>query len=76
MFFKIKKYRGDKAFNIKALETSSLPGLLHIYAKNEHIGIIERSIYTTKERTRSTRHAITFKIYTSLMKSSLIEGLL
>ena len=67
-------YHGNNEFNIKTLETSLLPHLLHIY-KNEHVGIIERSICTIKERTRATRYTVPFKRYTSLMEISLIKGL-
>ena len=38
--FKITDYHGENKFNIKILETSLLPGLMHIYAKNEHVGMI------------------------------------
>ena len=67
------EYHGDNKFNIKALETALLTGLLHINEKNEHVGIIEQSVHTIKELTRATYHAIPFKIYTSLIERSLIE---
>ena len=53
---------------------SLLPGLLHIYAKNKHVVIIEKSICTIKEHEKSTCRATPLKIYTSIMKRSLIEG--
>ena len=46
----------------------------YIYAKNEHVGIIECPIFTIKERARAKCHAISFKIYKVLMTRSLIEG--
>ena len=49
---------------------------MHIYAKNEHAGITERSILTIKELARATCHEIIFKTYTSITKRSIIEGLL
>ena len=58
------------------METSLLPALLHIYAKNEHVGIIEWSICTIKECARSTYHTATFKIYTSIITISPIEVVL
>ena len=45
-----------------------------MYAKNEHVGIIECPIFTIKERARAKCHAISFKIYKVLMTRSLIEG--
>ena len=71
--FKIIDYHGDNEFNTKTLVTSLLPGLQHIYAKK---GIIEWSIYTTKEREIGTCHGVPLNRYKSLMKRSLIEGLL
>ena len=65
-------YHGDNKFDIKALETSLLAGLLHIHAKNENVGLIKQSVCTIKERARETCHAVPFKRYTSLITSSLI----
>ena len=61
--FKITEYHGDNEFNIKSSETSLLPGLLHKYAKNGRVGIIERSKFTIKECARATCQGITFKRY-------------
>ena len=66
--FKITDYYRDNKLNIKMLETSLLPGLLHIYATNENFGINERLICTIKERKRATCHTVQFKRYTIIMK--------
>ena len=71
--FKIMDYHGDNNFNVKTLETSLLPGLIHIYEKHEHIQIIEWSIYTIKDRSREKCHAEPLKRYTRPIKISLIE---
>ena len=47
---------------------------MHIYEKNEHVGIIEQSIFTIKEHTIATCHAIPFKRYTNIVTRSLIDG--
>jgi len=47
---------------------------VNIYARHEHVGEIERSTRTIKERCRATCHSIPFKRFTKLMVRSLIEG--
>ena len=66
-------YHRDNQFNIKTLETSLVPELLHIYAKNEHVGIIERSICTIKECERATCHAVIFDRCKTVIVVSPIE---
>ena len=52
---------------------SLLPDFLHIYAKNEYVGIIEQSICTIKGRARATCHSVPFNIYTSIIPREQIE---
>ena len=49
--------------------------LLHIYGREEHVGFIERSVQTIKERFRSTCSAMPFLRITILMVRSLVEGI-
>ena len=51
----------------------NLPSKLHIYATKEHVGVIEGSIRTVKERCRCITHTVPFKRYTKLMTTSLVE---
>ena len=56
-----------KRFNHKTFKTSLLTYLLHIYAKNEHVRIVELSICTINNIERATYHAVPFNKYTSLI---------
>ena len=47
---------------------------MHIYARLEHVGIIERPVRYIKERCRSTVHGLPYKRMTILMVRSLVEG--
>ena len=46
---------------------------VHIYAANEHLGLIERSIRTIKERCRCISHSMPFTRYLNLMTKSMLE---
>jgi hypothetical protein len=59
--FNISNVHGDNEFNIPALEASLRPTNLHIYGKHEHVGIVERSIQTIKERCRCMCNSVPFK---------------
>ena len=73
--FNITDYHGDNEFDKSALKEFLEPALLHIYGRNEHVGPIERSIRTIKERGRSVCNGIPYKRITILMVRSLIEGI-
>ena len=49
-----------------------LPIQLHVYGKDEYVGVIERALRVTNERCRCACHAIPYKYYTKLMLRSLI----
>jgi hypothetical protein len=51
----IKSMHGDNEFNIEYLRDFLRPIMLHIYGRNEHISIAERSIRTIKEGTEIDR---------------------
>ena len=55
------------------LEDFLRPATLHIYGKNEHVGIVERSIQTIKERCRCMCNSVPFKSYTKLMTKHLVD---
>ena len=73
--FQITDCHADNEFDKSAMRDFLEPALLHIYARNEHVGIIERPTRTIKERTRSVCHNIPYRRITILMVRSLIEGI-
>ena len=72
--FKITDFHGDSEFDKEKLKDFLEPGILHTYAREEHVGIIERSVRSIKERCRSTVHGMPYKRMTILMVKSLVEG--
>ena len=49
------------------------PTLTHIHLRDDHVGFIERSVRTIKERFRSTCIKMTFRSIKMLMVRSLFE---
>ena len=62
--FIITDYHGDNEFDKSSLKDFLEPALLHIYGKLEHVGTIERSTRTIKERSRSVCNGIPYKYIT------------
>ena len=52
------------------------PYHLHTCTANEHIGYINISIRTIKERVRCGCHSITYKKFTKLMKRYLVQDMI
>ena len=71
--FIINTIHGDNEFDISRLREEVRPTILQIHGKDEHVGPIERSVRTVKDRTRSICHGLPYKYYTKLMVNSLIE---
>ena len=65
--FEITAYHGDNEFDIEALHDHVEPAELHIYATNEHVGMAERGIRTTKERARCVCYSAPYRRYPKLM---------
>ena len=53
---------------------SQLPALFHIYGKDEHVGLIERSNRIVKNKTRKMTHATPYKRITKVMAITLVMG--
>ena len=70
--FKITAYNGDNEF--EKLREHVSPTALNIVARGEHLGPIERSVRTIKERVRCSCHAIPYKRITLLMTWSILES--
>lgn len=71
--FKIANIHGDNEFDMQKLREHLRPATLHIHGKNKHVGVIERSIRSVKDRCRSVCHSLPFRRYTKLMTNSLVE---
>jgi hypothetical protein len=71
--FEISAVHGDNEFDIKSIRTFLLPALLHIYGKDEHVGTIERSIRTIKERCRTMTHSMPYKRIPKIMVIAMVE---
>ena len=67
---------GDNDLNIQSLRNFLQPINLHIYAKEEHVGLIKNAIKTIKERARYVCHTAPYRRYMCLMTQSLIEGII
>ena len=72
--FDISDIHADNKFSSKKLEEEILPTILHVYAKEEHVGFIENAIKTVKERVRTMCHAVPYRKFTKLMTKSVVEG--
>ena len=59
--FNITDIHGDNEFDIEELKDRLHPANLHIYGKVEHVGTIERSIRTVKQRCRAQCHALPYR---------------
>jgi len=55
--FRVENIHGDNDFNREDIKRSELPTLFHIYGRDEHVGIIESSNRTVKNKARTMAHA-------------------
>ena len=72
--FHIDNIHGDNEFNKEEIKKSQLPALFHIYGKEEHVGLIERSNRTVKEKARTMTHATPYVKIPKVMVIGLITG--
>ena len=52
--FNVTDYHANNEFDKEVLKQFMAPSLVHIYDREEYVGIIERSTRTVKEKHRST----------------------
>ena len=71
--FNITTIHADNEFNKHAIIEAVRPTTMQIYARNEHVGVAERSIRTLKERCRCICHSLPYKRFTKLMTTALLE---
>ena len=72
--FNITDIHADPEFDSDVLRNALVGKNLHIYTQGEHVGIIERSIRTIKERARCICHALPYKSITRLMTKSVVRN--
>ena len=72
--FIIDNIHGDNEFNRDEIKKSQLPALFHIYGKDEHVGLIERSNRTVKTKARVMTHAAPYRKIPKVMTIGLIKG--
>jgi hypothetical protein len=70
--FKIVAFNGDNEFETLREHLSPTP--LNIVARGEHVGAIERSVRTIKERVRCSCQSLPYKKITKLMTRSIVES--
>jgi hypothetical protein len=71
--FKVTQVEGDNEFDNEVTRVTIAPRHLSIAGREEHVGQVERSIRTIKERVRCTCHVLPYKRYPKIMIQSLIE---
>ena len=71
--FTLSHMHADNEFNVKGMQEAMEDTEVNIYAANEHVGVIERSIRTMKERCRCISHAMPFHRHTRLMTKMMLE---
>ena len=70
--FRIEHIHGDNEFNKEGIKQSQLPALFHIYGKDEHVGLIERSNRMVKNKSRTITHAAPYQYIPKVMTIGLI----
>jgi len=68
--FNISDLHADMEF--ECIRNDVLPSRLNVTAANDHVGEVERSIWTMKERARTTIHGLPFKRFPKVMIQALV----
>ena len=74
--FSITDLHADNEFDINILKQEIDLISTHFYGRIEHVGTIERSIRTVKERTRAICHSLPYRRYTKLMVNSMVKNVI
>ena len=69
----IPDQHGGNELDIVVLNDILQPVTIHIYAKDEHVGTIDRSNYTVKYCIISTYHLVPYKLIPKLMTKYLVK---
>ena len=70
--FKIVAVHGDNEFDMEAVKTFLSPAMVHIYGKDEHDAVSERSIRTVKESSRTMTHSTPYRRVPKIMVIALV----
>jgi len=70
----IVKIDCDNEFDNEHVRAVIAPRVLDVASREEHVGPVERSIRTIKERVRCICHSLPYKRYTKIMVRSLVES--
>ena len=71
--FVVAHLHADNEFNVDGLDEILCPTQIHIYAANEHVGVIERSIRTIKERCRCISHSMPYTMHPKILTRCMLE---
>ena len=71
--FKIKIINSDNEFAYIKDSISDWDILLNVSSRSEHVPVIERRIRVIKERVRSIRHSLPFKILPKIMIIEMVK---
>ena len=71
--FVVAHLHADNEFNVNGLDEVLCPTQMHIYAANEHVGVIERSIRTIKERCRCISHSMPYTMHPKILTRCMLE---
>ena len=72
--FTITKIHADNEFDIALHKNELCATNMHLYAKEEHIGVIKNGIKTIKERARCMCLAMPYQRFTKMTTQSLVES--
>ena len=72
--FNIVQVECDNEFDNEHVRAVIAPRVLDVAGREQHVGPVERSIRTVKERIRSIYHSLPYKRYTKVMVRSLVES--
>ena len=70
--FRIENIHGDNEFNKEEIKKSQLPALFHMYGEDKHVGLIEWSNQTVKNKSRTMTHTAPYQYIPKVMVIGLI----
>ena len=74
--FKVRTIHGDGEFDLDYLRAKIMPINLEITGRDEHDGVIERSVRVVKERSRCTCNSLPYRYYPKIMTNSMVENVI
>ena len=71
--FRVTALHADNAFDNDEIKNIIGPRTLHTYAREEHVGVVERQIRVIKERLRSVVHGLPYKKFPKLLFIGMMD---